>query len=55
MRGDIFFDTRNNFDPVLIEKAGFLYIGIGRGGATTPPRVVEHRAVPRVAAVEVGA
>jgi nucleotide sugar dehydrogenase len=48
MRGDIFFDSRNNFDPVLIEQAGFRYIGIGRGGATTPPRVVSHRAVPRV-------
>jgi UDPglucose 6-dehydrogenase len=55
MRGDIFFDSRNNFDPVLIEQAGFRYIGIGRGGATTPPRVVSHRAVSRESQVEVGA
>ncbi len=37
MRGDLFFDSRNNFDPVLVEQAGFRYVGIGRGGATTPP------------------
>ena len=53
MRGDIFFDSRNNFDPYLIEQSGFRYIGIGRGGATTPPQIVSHRQVPRVA--EVGA
>jgi hypothetical protein len=37
MRGDLFFDSRNNFDPDLVEQAGFRYVGIGRGGATTPP------------------
>jgi UDPglucose 6-dehydrogenase len=55
MRGDIFFDSRNNFDPVLVEQAGFRYIGIGRGGATTPPRVVSHRAQPRTSPEGVGA
>ena len=43
MRGDLFFDSRNNFDPFLVEQAGFRYVGIGRGGATTPPRVIAHR------------
>jgi nucleotide sugar dehydrogenase len=54
MRGDIFFDSRNNFDPELVERAGFKYIGIGRGGATTPPRIVSHRSEPRIAQNEVG-
>jgi UDPglucose 6-dehydrogenase len=31
MRGDIFFDGRNNFDPDLVRQAGFRYLGIGRG------------------------
>ncbi len=48
MRGDLFFDGRNNFDPELVAQAGFRYVGIGRGGATTPPRVIEHRLKPRV-------
>ena len=43
MRGDLFFDGRNNFDPDLVAQAGFRYVGIGRGGATTPPRVIAHR------------
>ena len=29
-RGDIFFDTRNLFDPALLGRSGFRYIGIGR-------------------------
>ena len=49
MRGDLFFDGRNNFDPDLVAQAGFRYVGIGRGGATTPPRVIAHRLQPRVA------
>ena len=49
MRGDLFFDGRNNFDPDLVAQAGFRYVGIGRGGATTPPRVIAHRMQPRVA------
>ncbi|MGO8863913.1 MAG: UDP-glucose dehydrogenase family protein [Acidimicrobiales bacterium] len=48
MRGDLFFDGRNNFDPDLVAQAGFRYVGIGRGGATTPPRVIAHRMKPRV-------
>ena len=31
MRGDIFFDGRNNFDPDLVRQAGFRYLGIGAG------------------------
>ena len=30
MRGDVFLDTRNLFDPKLIAEAGFRYLGIGR-------------------------
>jgi hypothetical protein len=29
-RGDLFFDGRNDFDPVAVERAGFRYVGIGR-------------------------
>ena len=35
--------------PILVAQAGFRYVGIGRGGATTPPRVIAHRMQPRVA------
>ncbi len=35
MRGDIFFDGRNNFDPELVRQAGFRYMGVGR--ASTLP------------------
>ncbi len=55
MRGDLFFDSRNNFDPILVEQAGFRYVGIGRGGATTPPRVIAHRESPRTTDEGVGA
>jgi len=34
MRGDIFFDGRNNFDPELVRQAGFRYVGIGRAAST---------------------
>jgi nucleotide sugar dehydrogenase len=30
MRGDIFLDGRNNFDPVAVGSAGLKYVGIGR-------------------------
>ncbi|HEY3943028.1 MAG TPA: UDP-glucose/GDP-mannose dehydrogenase family protein [Acidimicrobiales bacterium] len=30
MRGDIFYDARNVFDPAAIRAAGFSYVGIGR-------------------------
>jgi UDPglucose 6-dehydrogenase len=30
MRGDIFLDTRNLFDPARMAEAGFRYFGIGR-------------------------
>ena len=30
MRGDVFLDTRNLFDPELMAEAGFRYLGIGR-------------------------
>jgi UDPglucose 6-dehydrogenase len=29
-RGDVFFDTRNLFDPALLCRSGFRYFGIGR-------------------------
>lgn len=32
-RGTLFFDGRNNFDPVAVRAAGFDYLGIGRSGA----------------------
>jgi UDPglucose 6-dehydrogenase len=38
MRGDIFFDGRNNFDAELVEEAGFRYLGIGRGSSMTASR-----------------
>jgi UDP-glucose 6-dehydrogenase len=30
MRGDLFFDGRNDFDPDTVQRAGFRYVGIGR-------------------------
>ncbi|MGI8493012.1 MAG: UDP-glucose dehydrogenase family protein [Acidimicrobiales bacterium] len=30
-RGDLWFDGRNNFDPEAVQRAGFRYVGIGRG------------------------
>jgi UDPglucose 6-dehydrogenase len=30
MRGDLFFDGRNDFDPEKVQRAGFRYLGIGR-------------------------
>jgi UDPglucose 6-dehydrogenase len=38
MRGDIFFDGRNNFDPDLVAEAGFRYLGIGRGSTAMASR-----------------
>ena len=45
MRGDIFFDARNNFDPGLVRRAGFRYLGIGRGSAVRPARTAGDRFV----------
>jgi UDPglucose 6-dehydrogenase len=33
MRGPVFLDTRNLFDPQVMSRAGFLYSGMGRGRA----------------------
>jgi UDPglucose 6-dehydrogenase len=30
MKGDVFLDTRNFFDPARIQDAGFRYLGVGR-------------------------
>jgi len=32
MRRPVFIDTRNLFDPAEMQRAGFIYSGIGRGG-----------------------
>jgi nucleotide sugar dehydrogenase len=37
MRGDLFLDGRNNFDPDTVQRAGFRYLGIGRRAALTSP------------------
>jgi nucleotide sugar dehydrogenase len=44
MRGDIFLDGRNNFDPELVRQAGFRYVGVGRGTTPTPSRVPTRQA-----------
>jgi nucleotide sugar dehydrogenase len=46
MRGDIFFDGRNNFDPELVRGAGFRYLGIGRGSGVTRLAANDTAAVP---------
>ena len=46
MRGDIFFDGRNNFDPELVRGAGFRYLGIGRGSGVTRQAANDTAAVP---------
>jgi UDPglucose 6-dehydrogenase len=46
MRGDIFVDGRNNFDPELVQRAGFHYLGIGRGTTATPSRAAAPLAEP---------
>jgi len=46
MRGVLFVDCRNVFDPAKVEAAGFVYEGIGRS-ATTAEAVIE---APRAAA-----
>jgi UDPglucose 6-dehydrogenase len=38
MRGDLFLDGRNNFDPGKVQRAGFLYLGIGRRAAAAYAR-----------------
>ena len=32
MRWPVFIDTRNVFDPAKMQEAGFVYLGVGRGG-----------------------
>lgn len=32
MRGDVLFDGRNVYDPVRMQRLGFAYYGVGRGG-----------------------
>jgi UDPglucose 6-dehydrogenase len=46
MRGVLFVDGRNVFDPAKVEAAGFVYEGIGRS-ATTAEAAIE---APRAAA-----
>jgi len=54
MRGDVFFDGRNVFDPKRVGDAGFHYLGIGRpfagvdvklaDGAVVEPAIVASSA-----------
>jgi len=46
MRGDIFFDGRNNFDPDLVRGAGFRYLGIGRGASVSRQPATDGVAIP---------
>ena len=39
MRGDLFVDGRNNFDPGKVQRAGFHYLGIGRRSAAARGRM----------------
>jgi nucleotide sugar dehydrogenase len=39
MRGDLFFDGRNDFDPDKVERAGFRYVGIGRRASNARGRL----------------
>ena len=32
MRRPVFIDTRNVFNPAKMQEAGFIYLGVGRGG-----------------------
>ena len=34
MRGRLFVDARNAFDPALVTEVGFRYVGVGRRGST---------------------
>jgi UDPglucose 6-dehydrogenase len=36
MRGDVFLDGRNVFDPAKVEAAGLTYEGVGRGTPCRP-------------------
>lgn len=37
MRRPVFIDTRNRLEPAELERHGFLYVGVGRGGAQPRP------------------
>jgi nucleotide sugar dehydrogenase len=39
MRGDLFFDGRNDFDPDKVQRAGFRYVGIGRRASASMGRI----------------
>jgi hypothetical protein len=56
MRGDFFFDGRNNFDPELVRRAGFRYVGIGRRPAapSSPSMVLRSDALAAPDPVAVG-
>jgi len=30
MKGDVFIDLRNVYDPYRVKRAGFQYVGVGR-------------------------
>jgi len=41
MRGDLFFDGGNNFDPALVERCGFRYVRVNhRAAVQVSPRIV---------------
>jgi len=46
MRGDLFFDGRNNFDPEVVRRAGLRYLGIGRGARVSAQPSTDGVAVP---------
>jgi hypothetical protein len=39
MRGDVFYDCRNVFDPEAVARAGLRYVGIGRPPVRRPVTV----------------
>jgi len=49
MRGDLFFDGCNNFDPMHVERCGFHYVPVSRRAAASnvPTRMVVRKAPAR--------
>jgi hypothetical protein len=48
MRGNLFFDGCNNFDPQHVERCGFRYVPVSRRPiSTVPTRMVVRRAPAR--------
>ena len=47
MRRPVLLDTRNFFDPERMRELGFLYFGIGRGGASDAAQPAEHTSEAR--------